>query len=108
MNLPANLPVTASAGSSTRADRAGQDDPAAMKFDDMLEKKPGKGVPGTADEHADSRRTTWSWTRIDLAKNRMEWSAGTEAEAVDPSRGKDADEDSIDASPEVTDGGSTE
>ena len=50
MNLPANLPAIASPGSATRADRAAQNDAGPMKFDDMLEKKPGKGAQGTADE----------------------------------------------------------
>ena len=44
MNLPANLPAIASPGSATRADRAAQNDAGPMKFDDMLEKKPGKSA----------------------------------------------------------------
>lgn len=108
MNLPANLPAIASPGSATRADRAAQNDAGPMKFDDMLEKKPGKGAQGTADEHADSRKTTWSWTRIELAKNRMELSGGTDAAAVDPSPSEGADAEKIHASSEDTDDTSTE
>lgn len=84
MNLPANLPVIASAGTAARADRSAQDEAAAAKFDDMLAPKSGKGARESASEDADSRKTTWSWTRIELPKNRMEWSAATDQTAGDP------------------------
>lgn len=96
MNLPANFPVIASSGSGARADRSAPDEAAATKFGDMIAPKSGKGAQKSANQHADDRKTTWSWTRIELPNSRIEWSQDTDAEPTDL-----ADDETVGASASV-------
>jgi chemotaxis protein MotD len=98
MNLPANFPVIASSGSGARADRSAPDEAAATKFGDMIAPKSGQGAQKSANQHADDRKTTWSWTRIELPNSRIEWSRDADAEPTDL-----ADDETVGASVENTD-----
>lgn len=98
MNLPANFPVIASSGTGARADRSAPDEAATTKFGDMIAPKSGKVAQKAADQHADDRKTSWSWTRIELPKSRIEWSPDADAEPTDL-----ADDETVGASIENTD-----
>ncbi|MGY6707015.1 MAG: flagellar hook-length control protein FliK [Rhizobiaceae bacterium] len=83
MNLPTNLPVAVSSAASTRAEKLAEKDAAGMKFDDILSAKPNKGSAGSREARGDAQTATWSWTRIELPKNKMGWEVKPDADTLD-------------------------
>lgn len=88
MNLPANLPVTVSSASASRGERPADKDTAGMKFDDILLPKKPKASPGARGDQDGKQPTAWSWTQLDLSRNKMGWqveaSPAAIGEAADP------------------------
>lgn len=101
MNLPANLPVTVSSASATRAERLADKDAAGMKFDDVLLPRSAKASSGSREEQGGNQTPTWSWTRLELSQNKMGWQIKADPTKVDEATDPETDETSTAGSEDV-------